>query len=549
MSNKTLAGTRQSLSDKDSEGLKKYISLLTYDNLYRFTWNIDGVVIRNDKNSIVITYKAIESRISSFVFRLLYKESNIDGVFFKKCFLSVESIIHRCNGKNTVLPTELLNIEILNEIISTDIYNTKNFKQIIDITNLFVKIDLKRIENEYFHETTEWKYRGNLIEAYLSDRVLVYDINSNTLTIKVKKDNKVMIQSIYNDKTRELRNKIDETTDSKKNGKIVIYDNLNTSTQKCKQVKKNNKVIIQSIYNDKTCELRDKIDETTDSEKNGKIVIYDNFNVSTKKCKKLNHLLICNEIEIKSASGERKKVFSTYCKSCNINFINRYTFNKFIDWDFFYEIIDFKDIEPAKPTKTADNKTESKKIINVEDFLVRSNINRCVFKEHNLLHINAIVSILTADGMIEKTFDAMYCSECNKYYIFESTYNYLKTLGHICCKIIEYQDLVENCSKFSAWQKKSLLAMYGYNVNKYHSLTPNKRHTILDFLIQNKIMRTYEIISHLEMLIRTRKNMKNMNDAIYKWKEDIDYVQNYNKTNNSVIVKSIYARATKHFLN
>ena len=83
--------------------------------------------------------------------------------------------------------------------------------------------------------------------------------------------------------------------------------------------------------------------------------------------------------------------------------------------------------------------------------------------------------------------------------------------------------------------------MYGYNVNKAQALSTAKRHKILDILIQNNVMRPYEIISHLEMLIRTRKNIKSMFDAIEKWEEDIDYVQHYNKIDESVKVKSIYA--------
>lgn len=83
--------------------------------------------------------------------------------------------------------------------------------------------------------------------------------------------------------------------------------------------------------------------------------------------------------------------------------------------------------------------------------------------------------------------------------------------------------------------------MYGYNVNKAQALSTAKHHKILDILIQNNVMRPYEIISHLEMLIRTRKNIKSMFDAREKWEEDIDYVQHYNKIDESVKVKSIYA--------
>lgn len=181
-----------------------------------------------------------------------------------------------------------------------------------------------------------------------------------------------------------------------------------------------------------------------------------------------------------------------------------------------------------------------KYLVGIHDFIVRSNLNRCVYKEHSLISITTSVSILTSGGIIEEKFNAMYCEKCNKYYILESTYENLKRIGHICCKVIEYDDVIGNLSNFNEWQKKSLLAMYGYNVNSTHALSTEKRHTVLDFLIQNKIMTPSKIINHLEMQIRLRRNMKTMKKAIEKWRDDIEYLYDYNKHDSNVIVRSIY---------
>lgn len=157
-----------------------------------------------------------------------------------------------------------------------------------------------------------------------------------------------------------------------------------------------------------------------------------------------------------------------------------------------------------------------------------------------MVSINATVNIMISSGIIEEKFNALYCEKCNKYFILESTYEHLKSIGHICCKVIEYDDILGNISNFNEWQNKSILAMYGYNVNSSHALSSNKRHAILDFLIQNNIMTPQRIIVHLEMLIRIRRNMSSMKKAIEKWREDIDYLYHYDKMNSNIIVRSIY---------
>lgn len=167
--------------------------------------------------------------------------------------------------------------------------------------------------------------------------------------------------------------------------------------------------------------------------------------------------------------------------------------------------------------------------IEVTDFIVRTVLSKCVHEEHELLNVNALVKIMSKHIIKEYSFPAMFCNTCKKYYIYENTYQRMKHIGHICCKVIEYNALKEAGSgSFGEWQKKSMLSLYGYNVNCNSNLSEQKRHEILDFIIENNIMSPYEVINHLEMFANLRNNQPNMKKAIEKWHDDIAYVQDKN---------------------
>lgn len=186
---------------------------------------------------------------------------------------------------------------------------------------------------------------------------------------------------------------------------------------------------------------------------------------------------------------------------------------------------------------------KDREYIGIEDFLVRSSNYNCANRFHHLQRIHAIVNVLKNGEVKEVRTEAAYCPECDKYYILERDYQSLKRSGTICCKIIEFEELLHNKQSFSDWQEKSILRTYGYTVSKTENLTKQERHQILDFVMENKIMTSSQIISHLVWQIETRKRMWNMQDAISKWEDDIRYVRQYQCINKSVRVRQIF---TKH---
>lgn len=74
----------------------------------------------------------------------------------------------------------------------------------------------------------------------------------------------------------------------------------------------------------------------------------------------------------------------------------------------------------------------------------------------------------------------------------------------------------------------SKLAIYGYSAGK-NGLSVHDRHKIINYVLDKKIMRKYEIIEHLQGLIslREQREDKDFSIAIQNWKDDIEYVNNY----------------------
>ena len=70
---------------------------------------------------------------------------------------------------------------------------------------------------------------------------------------------------------------------------------------------------------------------------------------------------------------------------------------------------------------------------------------------------------------------------------------------------------------------------YGYSVSKVRNLSRSARQSILAIMIDSNILTKSGIISYLDFFIRQRKSQKMYADAIEKWEEDREFVQQYNK--------------------
>ena len=188
-------------------------------------------------------------------------------------------------------------------------------------------------------------------------------------------------------------------------------------------------------------------------------------------------------------------------------------------------------------------KKSSNNEVGVHDFIVRTNIYRCLDNSHKLVPVNAVVNMIKNNMTVNRSFPGMYCSKCDKYFLYENTYQAMKREGYICCKVIKREDMnfynSDSNSPFGNWQQQSILNLYGYSVDKNKGLTDKQRQMILAFIIENDILSSHKVVDYLESFITLRKHNKRMQAAISKWRADISYVLNYEKGNTNIRVKSI----------
>ncbi|WP_143405049.1 hypothetical protein [Eubacterium uniforme] len=181
--------------------------------------------------------------------------------------------------------------------------------------------------------------------------------------------------------------------------------------------------------------------------------------------------------------------------------------------------------EKMRNRKTADEIP----IINYRDFVVRSNIFKCIHNNHTIMDIIASISIIDKDDKERVVkVNAGYCQECGTYFILESTYKYLKRLGIILCRISDEKNYLGGTNgKDMKLASESILMQYGYNVNQEKGLSELNRHKILAVLIDRHIMSKNEIISYIDFFINQRKSNSKFQVAIGKWEADRSFVEEY----------------------
>lgn len=181
-------------------------------------------------------------------------------------------------------------------------------------------------------------------------------------------------------------------------------------------------------------------------------------------------------------------------------------------------------------------------IITVEDLIIRTTDMHCIYKGHHLQRIIALVCIET-DGVInEESIEALYCAECDNYYISENEFQRISNKGRLCCQVFTSEEYSRS-EKYSAeeWAQRSVLRSYGYNVNAQMNLSEDQRHEILSFMVENEIIGVDRAIDFISWLAR-RNTGRNSASAREKWYADIEYLRRYKKVNAVVRVKSIYRR-------
>ena len=133
------------------------------------------------------------------------------------------------------------------------------------------------------------------------------------------------------------------------------------------------------------------------------------------------------------------------------------------------------------------------------------------------LHTNRTSTILVAYNKIT-----------GKYYISETQIKYWHKRNFFPKIVLNMCNVGSIPMITDGFQEFSKLALYGYKVGT-HGLNEIQRHKILKYVIDNKIMRGYEIIKHLQGLIflRNEQYNKDFSTAIEDWENDIIFIEEY----------------------
>ena len=166
--------------------------------------------------------------------------------------------------------------------------------------------------------------------------------------------------------------------------------------------------------------------------------------------------------------------------------------------------------------------------IGLKKLVVRANVFKCMHNKHKIDNVVAVINI-NHDGKNQQVkISAGYCSQCDVYFILDSTYENLKKKGMILCRVTDEKNYMKG-SYINGMHlaQESILMQYGYNVSQTEGLSSTGRQKILAVIIDNKIMSKSEIISYLDFFISQRSSIPRMEVAISKWEADREFVENY----------------------
>lgn len=189
-------------------------------------------------------------------------------------------------------------------------------------------------------------------------------------------------------------------------------------------------------------------------------------------------------------------------------------------------------------------------ILDFNDVVVKSSIRKCMNEEdlyQSISMVSAVVFILNDHGDIEvENIPLVHCKVCNTYYMYEDQYNSLCKKGTPLLRTYTLQQFKNKMYKkdiFSSLNPESIFKICGYTVDANIGMSDAARHNLLNFLIKRNIVSLTKTLNFLHWLIDSRKDMIHMQNAVQKWKNDLDYItKQYTDHDETFVVTSIKTR-------
>ncbi len=175
----------------------------------------------------------------------------------------------------------------------------------------------------------------------------------------------------------------------------------------------------------------------------------------------------------------------------------------------------------------------------------------CTHKHpHNIEKIS--VEINKMIGKLKAKISVFYCKKCDKFFVYESTFDdYLDKYGPLVLAI-EY---ISDCDyyEFNGYQRydlkeESRFKKYGYSVSA-EALPKDIRRELIIGLVENNIITLAEFVKHINWLIHMQGNNPRQKRALMEWKDDLRFLMNYDEEKQKIFEKDpvFYKKVSKPY--
>ncbi len=299
---------------------------------------------------------------------------------------------------------------------------------------------------------------------------------------------------------------------------IIPYNDLPSKTVRGRYCIKCNEIYLDNKYR---YQLYKYVENKTLNLEKMHVIRYEGDFENCSQCK---HQLKTWKTKYNTSTGILKTCTHLRCDNCNINFIHVNTYELISEHGKNNNIVlDSNEIMHKILLKPA---VSSKKVVSTKVVPPKKIDNVYVYKSINITckknHLEFVSQVPVQfsylnDEKSVKTVNAFYCSKCNKKFItMEAISRYTKQMyiPRFNCIPVGILD---------GFKEVSILTLYGYNV-RANGPSTKQRHAIIDYVINNGIMHSAEVVALLESNIKLRKDNLSMADACEKWLEDIEYI-------------------------
>lgn len=208
-----------------------------------------------------------------------------------------------------------------------------------------------------------------------------------------------------------------------------------------------------------------------------------------------------------------------------------------------------KDIESEQQKPELEqNKKIPKHNLKFTDVLVVDGTIGCSKKGHQIVPCQGIVPLLDKNkNVIEYPVYLGFCRSCSRYTMFMSDYIKMLETGKPLCSVINVykNDPIRSDKNKFHYKSQSVLNALGYNVQSSSRMNQSGRQAILSDAIDSKIVGVQDVLDFLEWLIRTRRPMRSMENAIIKWTEDRDFIKKNYMGDEKIGVDTLIVRSKR----